>query len=132
MKVTELRIGNWANYSQSFTPVDFTILKIGAISGIENVVRCVEDNIYSIDTIYPIPLTAEILEMAGFEYDGATTLSKDNSPLYFKILNGKGSAFVQKLNQPHEVHCEYVHQLQNLYFALTGEELQIENVLQPQ
>ena len=28
-------------------------------------------------------------------------------------------------NEEYEVECKYVHQLQNLYFALTGEELTI-------
>lgn len=55
-----------------------------------------------------IPLTEEWLLKFGVEsiYD-------------FKIYNDDGDVFY------YAVGCEYVHQLQNLYFALTGEELEI-------
>lgn len=61
----------------------------------------------------PIPLTPEILEKCGFEkcscggWKHGIHISKyDNGKLYYKT-----------------VIIKYLHQLQNLYFALTGEEL---------
>lgn len=62
-----------------------------------------------------IPLTEDWLLKLGFE-------KKEDCEGYFKdgilFLNGLITV-VQK------VKCEYVHRLQNLYFALTGQELTI-------
>lgn len=120
INANELRIGNLVDHYFSDDTDDSVTDRM--YEHIE--AKDISDDEY-LSSCYPIPLTPEILEKAGFEYDGATTLSRDDSPLYFKILAGKGSAFVEKLHQPFEVHCEFVHQLQNLYFALTGEELTI-------
>jgi hypothetical protein len=74
------------------------------------------------ESFNPIPLTPEILEKCGFE--------KDIDDMY---LETKHILFVS-YNDDEFVHCKntaldtlvsikYLHQLQNLYFALTGEEL---------
>lgn len=64
----------------------------------------------------PIPLTPEILEKCGFEkgekgfwFTGGIEYNLEKN-----LLEGFGYCLI-----------EYLHQLQNLYFALTGEELQI-------
>jgi hypothetical protein len=74
----------------------------------------------------PIPLTPEWLERRGFkdgwlEFNGGCqlTVHKDGTA----VVSGWDSA---TSGQSVEVPCEYLHQLQNLYFALTGEELKIE------
>lgn len=74
----------------------------------------------------PIPITPEILEKCGFEYwtlDHDCTDPNDaywvHKKMKFAINNIKWT--VQKL----DVKLSYLHQLQNLYFALTGEELEI-------
>ena len=76
----------------------------------------------------PIPLTEEWLKKFGFE-----KMSSPRSITYhcncFKIkqeLSGKWwIARVGGSSPTHQVKIEYVHQLQNLYFALTGEELEL-------
>lgn len=78
------------------------------------------------DNVDPIPLTPEILEKCGFEYEGISTLTKDGFPVYFKKKGAALQAFVHYLDKPIKVPCEYVHQLQNLVYILTGEELNVE------
>lgn len=94
------------------------------------------------DEIEPIPLTEEWLNKFGFNLSGWTKYSiecvgisglksqtynivvKQNST-YF-IVNGSEYSFVQKvgiINNFISGETKHVHQLQNLYFALTGEEL---------
>ena len=91
------------------------------------------------DLIKPIPLTHELLEKCGFS-------DKDYKSGYIGIeikAGGMITDFVltkpqvlgefQKQfcweytagNIPFFLKLEYLHQLQNLYFALTGEELEI-------
>ena len=72
----------------------------------------------------PIPLTQEILEKwFGFEkidFDYFELKAKKN---YYCNIDEQGFGFALE----HETFyiCEYVHELQNLYFALTGEELKV-------
>lgn len=83
-----------------------------------------------IDSVYeaagtPIPLTSEWLERCGFVKD---ILFENQSPTYFL-----GDFFIDSSTfQPTDAgfpiakyKIQYLHQLQNLYFALTGEELTI-------
>ena len=107
MEAKELRIGNWVN-----------------IQGVELTVGMI--NIDIAEGCEPIPLTEEWLVKLGFISD---SLGGFNSPrsmnIYFldkhiNICYAKYAESGVKLE-----HIKYVHQLQNLYFALTGEELTI-------
>ena len=77
----------------------------------------------------PIPLTEEWLLKLGFS-DSFTefkinnfVIAKDNDLFYYQFEN-------YQVEIP-DVKLQYVHQLQNLYFALTGEELELKvNALQ--
>lgn len=85
------------------------------------------DNYYSIsfeggcaqlDEFIPIPLTEEWLNNFGFEYKSGIEDFYVSKKLGTMIWANK------KLYYPHRcVPVEYVHQLQNLYMDLTGEEL---------
>jgi hypothetical protein len=75
--------------------------------------------VLEIEDIEPIPLTLEILEGAGFEN---WNKNKYANNVICLTLNGDG--FLYLANQRH-VNLFYLHQLQNLYFSLTGEELNI-------
>ena len=81
----------------------------------------------ALSEIQPIPLTPEILEKCGFEkinstYKEAETYDYYLRPLYFDMANMsvKINSVYQDIKFP-----EFLHQLQNLYFALTEEELTI-------
>lgn len=128
IQANELRIGNWLyvygntiNTYQTSKPKQVNIEFLKAIN-VEN-----EERPNGILTWFnPIPLTPEILEKCGFEYWTLDHFCKDPNDAYwvhnkmkFAINNIKWT--VQKL----DVKINYLHQLQNLYFALTGEELLI-------
>jgi len=72
-----------------------------------------------------IPLSEEILLKCGFSKfhefsmaDANYRISTKERYLMIELLHGKYIA-----NIYHQVEIKYLHQLQNLYFALTGQEL---------
>lgn len=133
IKASELRIGNIVWESSSFTPGpdDFEQIVIGAINDIDKVVLDNQNNIYSYDYLYPIPLTVEWMAKVGFDWN-----AKDKR-YYIQI----GNTLYLEYDTDFDVFIapeswagscpwntvKHVHQLQNLYFALTGEELTIKN-----
>jgi len=85
------------------------------------------------DTDYkPIPLTEEWLLKFGFTF----AKKRKTYRIYFHSLQFRGIDNKIRMNMADDgffyfyvynatIHIEYVHQLQNLYFALTGNELTI-------
>lgn len=116
IKANELRIGNWLMDGRYFSRI---------------VGRDIDDIQYErcgTHVFDPIPLTPEILQKAGFEVRKHTEDGTIYGILNFTIIHAlsvnDGIKFF--LNGYHnDVVIEYVHQLQNLYFAITGEELNI-------
>lgn len=133
MKANELRIGNLVGGPYEETEVDLDIL-IHLISKKE----IQQKPYYS-----PIPLTEEWLIKFGFELIANNgfdwrhfsidskepskhiTIRTDEGDNFFALFNHSecDKKELQFINR-----CEYVHQLQNLYFALTGEELTIKEL----
>lgn len=125
MKADDLRIGNWVNdIKKGYVSID----------GIEPnwdevwLNYCHGSGIYKkrIIEIEPIPLTEELLLKCGFSKVGSN-YEKDWLLLHthlerqtFDFLLYESSS--RKLKATPILH---LHQLQNLYFALTGEELEI-------
>lgn len=104
----ELRIGNWYNHNGEFkqaTPN--TILEVWEA-----------DRIW----VMPIPLTPEILERAGFEFYTYCDCWVIETTTGEIILSDK--YILQSTDSITQLY--FLHQLQNLFFALTGEELKIE------
>lgn len=107
MKANELRIGNIVNRQGTEIRVDGSDIKWfedGSYLGIE-----------------PIPLTEEWFVRFGF--------NKANE-YYKKQCNDFVLGIrIEDFFMPYISHTKliHVHQLQNLYFALTGEELEIKN-----
>ena len=72
----------------------------------------------------PIPITEEwLLKLGFFKYNNAYVLEKPNE----NIMNFKFSIWSDFTYNSSEfpVELKYVHQLQNLYFALTGTHLKL-------
>jgi hypothetical protein len=109
MKANELRIGNWVRQRESDTYIQ-----------IEQYLLCAEELCH----YEPIPITEEWLLKFGFEKTMSWTYVKDlvgNLKLvYYLGEKGWSMGFKSYSDFP---NLKYVHQLQNLYFALTGEEL---------
>jgi len=122
MKAESLRIGNWVSLYDDYN---------SQVTGLTNTkkVWCVDDPTdkecaWSTDKIKPIPLTEEWLLKFGFESERT-----DENDWYFKenefcsfglalLKDSKGWMFYTS-----ETELNHVHQLQNLYHALTGKEL---------
>ena len=122
MKATELRIGNLA--------IDTT----EGFAGRKNrTIEVSHEVIYSIacgnDYWKPVPLTEEWLERFGFELPAHSWIGdKFHLSEYGKgSKHQNGGVWVVAMNKNNAIIAEiqYVHQLQNLYFALTGQELTI-------
>lgn len=117
MKQTELRLGNYIT-------IHGCLQEIVELPLPEN---CTDEN------TKPIPLTEEWLLKFGFYADNESwyySLYFDKNQETFKICplysNGIPSGMFSVLNCMACVKkIQFVHQLQNLYFALTGEELTI-------
>jgi hypothetical protein len=77
--------------------------------------------------IKPIPITEEWLTRFGFESGNGRGRSKNfyyhnSSP--FRVEMFEEHILFKEHGNPRELRAiKYAHQLQNLYFALTGEEL---------
>ena len=75
----------------------------------------------------PIPLSPEILEKAGFEgseseYGGWVSPFVNDQAIRLRI-NSEGIFYYSMTKYSNPIYIKSVHQLQNLYFALTGTEL---------
>lgn len=104
MKPTELRIGNLV---QTNFKKEKEITDIKLIDFKENFFRLYD----------PIQLTEEWLLKFGFEKTENGYFVKDGIILYpIRDLYFRGNLFIK-------ADIKYVHQIQNLYFALIGEEL---------
>ena len=113
MKANELRIGNYIQVKgEKYNSQIMWILPREV--GLDNSV----DEIF-ISDLEPIPLTEEWLIRFGFEVKSASVTHKYSYNIGFFVLsNGLRSNISY---DGYEI--KYVHQLQNLYFALTGNEL---------
>lgn len=113
INATELRICNYANIEGHEVIVDGRVicdLWMGRFASAE-----------------PIPITEEWLIKLGYKKN----IDEDECP-YLYAVKGKTSLF-ERENGYYNFHIEdvldeginikYVHQLQNIYFALTGKEL---------
>ncbi len=137
METTELRIGNLVDWETSETtgePQILTIARIVACSEDGEIIvefdDIKSDNPYgyqdcNADDLRPILLTEKLIFKLGFAVysikksytifcrfgDPDNRINATKTGFYYKVYNGT-------------IKIEYVHQLQNLYFALTGKELE--------
>ena len=113
IKANELRIGNY------FFDSDGNEKKINYSDLVSLEITCLHYN--------PIPLTPGKLERCSFNFDEVqiNILGHDYEFVFDKDGLKYGyhgeDGFIRETRQP----MLYLHQLQNLYFALTGEELEI-------
>lgn len=112
MNANELRIGNIVEWGR----LPFTVCSIGK-SHVEN-----EWWSKPISEIYAIPLTEEVLLKYGFKFDCEFNLTRDMFEIQKSNINHNSFLFYMK--GAYGVELKYLHQLQNLFFALTGQELE--------
>ena len=122
MEAEELRLNNWVNHCNK--EVQITIHDLFDIAVFED------------DVFTPIPLTEEWLLKFGFNkeykkgYIGIDVFNSDfvlTEPLKMGEWQTNYTFQFETGSVPKFKEIEHVHQLQNLYFALTGEELILKN-----
>lgn len=127
IQANELRIGNLLEYQSDVFKLD-TVQEIHSLTWLRKNVHYIKQ--LSLDDLKPIPLTPEILERCGFikciNADDDVLFKKQYFEIeYMEFFSEEKNGFYYNNNMPHETHIRYLHQLQNLYFALTGEELEL-------
>lgn len=125
VSVSELRIGNLLKFGNN-------ICKVYEINNLNFYIRNEKEDESlksSWANIEPIPLTEEWLLKLGFEKSNRIDLG-ELKPCYvmfsLALMIRHNSFFIDWIGGNTEL--KYVHQLQNLYHALTGLELQIGNL----
>lgn len=112
----ELRIGNWVLLDTKTTlPMPHRVMP-------KDIWDIAEGRI-TIHALEPIPLTSEILEKAGVLNNNEYFSNPKLWPTY--LTAGSNWFFVRTMSGDKVTTIGNVHQLQNLYFALTGEELDV-------
>jgi hypothetical protein len=136
IKKEELRIGNMVhfdNLNKRYPSV--RVIKIKELGEKEAIVIDLGLDMalfYDSDNLKPIPLTPEILEGCGFErvnnaWAMENEITDDRFSLFDKHLcKGKLKLHLNNMSGP-TPFVKHLHQLQNLYFALTGKELNYRN-----
>lgn len=123
MEANELRIGNLI-YGVSDRVERITYLTERLVK--TNLLKLdAESQILSFKDIEPIPLTEEWLLKFGFEIQVFTLTKRYKSKCGNLLLYIMPDNVVFANGVINDIRLEPVHQLQNLYFALTNEELTI-------
>lgn len=114
MKANELRIGNWITLVKDdiYENKDYQLeaYDIYKASEFDDITQC----------LLPIPITEEWLLKFGYTFK-----SYGYGDGEWKQWSFNGYSLNSFTCNKTGVDLKYVHQLQNLYFALTGEELKI-------
>jgi len=130
MKANELRIGNYVEVrnkksrENSWYPwVQIRVTAIGVIAPLAEEFASNREG----QEFRPIPLTEEWLEKFGFEIVWDGHAEKWVGDFEYCVNYEEGYLFFGQCDDySHSIDgINYVHQLQNLYFALTGDELEI-------
>ncbi len=114
-EIKELRIGNWIYLTDNDKNLG---KKIGPLEVDVTTFNDIESSHYSIEAI---SLTEEILLKCGFEKQSDVIFIFENILLYL------GDGFIDFYNYGHQIKMgiKYIHDLQNLYFALNNRELNV-------
>jgi len=126
IQANELRIGNIIDYFGNMC-----IVKSIKYDPAYYLIVATDTNGYTqygnnIDAFEPIPLTEDWLLRFGFEKDSIIGLYILFKIGYFKVwFDVKNNTYLIDNVRDIKLYIKYVHQLQNLYFALIGEELKV-------
>ena len=108
LKANEIRLGNYYDHNGEYRQVTPSVI----------------EEVWNAERTWckPIPLTEELLLKMGFKYIGGEGYALDNGFSIYSSLRNGWMAIGTKL-VPNIKGVQYIHQLQNLYYALTNEEL---------
>ena len=110
MKASELRIGNFVVPPE--TPFEPIIINLDGLQ-------------YYGDDLIPVKPTEQFLLNLGFEkdFEGDFMMQWRGVTFYYRLSDFSFRRDFNVKTKLNVIPIEYIHQLQNLYFALTGEEL---------
>jgi hypothetical protein len=130
----QLRIGNYLCSSYPSSDIPY-LLQVDFIASKKDTPRFEAKNIGFIDCecdadefgAQPIPITPEILEKCGFVVNGNELMYDVNDIHTFIIESKNVGKYYYTGGEGVELSREiqYVHELQNLYYAIEGEELEV-------
>lgn len=137
IKASELRIGNLVKSGVNMRPL-MTVLQVFGDSFQGDFGNGSRGGIM-LENTEGIPITEEWLKNFGFVKNGdyeswmiATQKRGSSVDLLLVALDGEAWIQLERRNKkPYKemqsggIRCNYVHQLQNLFFALTGRELEL-------
>lgn len=120
MKANELRIGNLVDSPDGICP----IIEIDGYSkrAVIHDEEYNDRNGYLLSTLKPIPITEERLVKWGFNKDKSTRNLLFDYTIYFERQGNQ--LFLCNNQTKVQYLIEWVHEAQNIHFALTGEELE--------
>jgi hypothetical protein len=124
MKASELRIGNYVLLSGQLHKIIELLENESSCEWLITSPDIMIDN-YLYEEIKPIPLTEDWLVRFGFTNTSSNIIHrrKDfNLPFFNLTMYNEDISFSQN---GFKIIVKHVHQLQNLYFALTQKELEI-------
>jgi len=128
MKANEIRVGNWLNDPRQYNPKFFPKTENGYF-------RATARDIQYAEEFEPIPLTEKILLKCGFKksrnigcYDtdkDAFFFESDKISLTIDFILSSSNHYYRSNPVDGAIPLKYLHQLQNLVFSVTGQELEI-------
>lgn len=125
MKIQELRIGNLVKCKMSNDSAIYSVIQIDGFGLKVRLSHPRHTEFTPIDRIKPIPLTEEILLKCGFDFSENAYFSPIFNLVSKLRIVGHDGDFRLLLNTQMAIKVEYLHQLQNLFLDLTGEELEV-------
>lgn len=133
--INELRIGNfvtvtaygYSNGQQVRMRLSKRVEGIRQLAGQEAFVYLDNDKLNCLN-IRPVPISQEILLSCGFEQVGFydNVYHRDAFRIYLDRENSRGMLRYSKDGYSLEMEVEALHRLQNLYFTLSGTELDVD------
>jgi hypothetical protein len=137
MKANELRLGNWVKVHDPIFGVNtykVATIRDNGIITLSDKISCLVSN------IEPIELTEEVLVKIGFEikskfktftsYEIGIRLSDSFVRIEYTLFDDCGTTLeIIQFNDHNEFrngNIKYLHELQNAYYCLTNEELEVE------
>lgn len=126
MVASELRHFNWVVYQNYHNGEDkFWMVRTAYFNDVDLTDSRVQTRV-NLNLIKPIPLTEEILLKCGLDLIGTSYFIKQLTCIYFSKPYVEATQLLVKSNSGDKLtSVMYLHQLQNLYFELTGQELNV-------
>lgn len=121
MNANELRIGNIISvYGTNGNPKGWSEFEIS----VWNIETCISHP----EWFNPSPITEEWLAKLGFDKDadGIMTIEVPKTSMQLGFVDGYMQLARGRAPMSNYTHITTVHQLQNLYLALTGDELKLQ------